>query len=102
MSYPNRVLKKGCAEGLSPSAGPPRRMRVSLRYKFFPLLARKGARGMVEGAFLRDSLIFGQSMISSQALRRGAGTFSSFRVPQATDMVDSEPQANPPRRMGLG
>ena len=36
------------AEGRSPFAGS---LRVSLRYNFFPFLARKGARGMVERLF---------------------------------------------------
>ena len=43
-SASSRLLKKGCAEGRSPFAGS---LRVSLRYDFFPLPARKGARETV-------------------------------------------------------
>jgi hypothetical protein len=42
------LRKKGCAEGLRPSAGS---LRVSLRYEFFPLPDQEGVRGMVERVF---------------------------------------------------
>ena len=38
----------GSAEGRSPFAGS---LRVSLRYKFSPLLGRKGIREMIERVF---------------------------------------------------
>ena len=44
----SRLMKNGCAEGHSSFAGS---LRVSLRYKFFPLSAQEGSQGIVEGVF---------------------------------------------------
>ena len=49
----SRLVKKGCAEGHSPFAGS---LRVSLRYKFFPLSAQEGSQGIVEGVFQQPAM----------------------------------------------